>query len=142
MSFERITKVRLPFDKRHSDPRKNYGIHGLDVWFILKGKKGATQFMVNVGVYLPHLRTGRERLFGEGEINGYDVGYHALEPQYEGQEAMDHCDVFEGRKCYYDGSSLRADDWAKEIFSIRGENPEKRLWEKLEEEYKEMFGDE
>ena len=37
--FEKIYRVRLPFDGRHKDPNKNYGIHGFDIWFILKGPK-------------------------------------------------------------------------------------------------------
>lgn len=146
MAFERITKVRLPFDRRHPDPKQNYGIHGLDVWFILKGKKGATQFMVSFGVYLPHLvqeaLSKGERPYGEGKISGFDVGYHAYVPQFEGQTPMKNCDIFSGEPCYYDGSSLRADDWVKEIFSIQGDAPDARVWEKLEEEYRERFGDE
>lgn len=90
MKFEKITNVRLPFDRRSPDPKTNYGIHGLDVWFILKGPKGATQFAVT----------------------GFDVGYHSLEPQYEGQTKME-CTMF--GECYYDGSSLRADDWSKNM---------------------------
>jgi len=38
--FERIVRTRPPFDKRNPNPNKNYGIHGVDIWFILKGKKG------------------------------------------------------------------------------------------------------
>ena len=136
--FERITKVRLPFDKRDPDPKKNYGIHGLDIWFILKGKKGAVQFGVTVNVYLPHVNTrpGRGDI---GAFSGFDVGYHAMEPQFEGQTAMGNCEICS--PCYCDGSSLRAAEWAKEVFSVRGENPEKLIWEKLESEYRDRFGD-
>lgn len=134
--LEKITLVQLPFDMRDADPKKNYGIHGLDVWFILKGSKGAVQFAVNFPVYLPHVEIEKSSWKYEPKIMGFDVGYHALTPQYEGQTKME-CKMF--GECYYEGSSLRADDWVKEIFSIRGERPDGEIWRRLEEEYKSRF---
>lgn len=72
------------------------------------------------------------------EISGTDVGYHSPVPMYEDQRSME-CELIEGGKCYYDGSGLRADEWVKEIFSLRGKRPEELIWEKLEQEYKERF---
>lgn len=140
--LEKITQVRLPFDRRHSDDNKNYGIHGLDVWFILKGPKGAVQFAVNFGVYLPHVEAefkAKPSAWPRESIMGIDVGYHAMEPQYEGQTQMEDCTVMGDKPCFYDGSALRAEEWAKEIFAVRGEVPEKLLWKKLEEEYQLRF---
>lgn len=137
-NLEKITKVRLPFDRRHSDPKQNYGIHGLDIWFILKGEKGAVQFGVTVNVYLPHVNN-TSRKGDLGLFSGFDVGYHAMEPQFEGHTQMDNCEICQ--PCYYDGSSLRAAEWVKEIFSVRGDAPEKLIWEKLENEYKARFGE-
>ncbi len=137
--FEEITNVRLPFDMRHTDDNKNYGIHGLDVWFILKGPKGAVQFAVTFRVYLLHVEIERASWKYAPKIMGTDVGYHALTPQYEGQTKRE-CQYF--GECYYDGSSLRADDWAKEIFAIRGEMPEKEIWRRLREDYSSRFENE
>ena len=142
--FEKLTKVRLPFDRRNPDPKINYGIHATDIWFILKGPKGAIQFGVTLPCYLPHVQAELEAkpdTWGRNKIRGFDVGYHALEPQYEGQHEMDECDLFPGSKCFYDGSSLRADEWVEDIFSVRGEPPETLLWKMLEEEYELRFGD-
>lgn len=140
--FKKITHVRLPFDQRNSDPKQNYGIHGLDVWFILQGPLGAVQYGVTFPVYLPHIDIEYPAKFpdwNEGKrIRGFDVGYHAPKPMYEGQAAME-CQLLEGGQCYYDGSSLRAGGWTTEIFSVRGEPPEKLLWTKLEEEYQNRF---
>lgn len=142
--FERIQRVRLPFDRRHEDPKKNYGIHGFDIWFILKGPKGATQFMFSIHSFLPHIeREERPKWIAKGSdykktISGYDVGYHSLIPQYE-DHAESNCDLFPGQKCYYDGSSLLADKWVQEIFSIRDKHPDERVWEMLEEEYNYRF---
>lgn len=138
-ALERITKVRLPFDMRSTESGKNYGIHGLDVWFILKGPKGAVQFVVTFPVYLPHVQAESYEWKYKPEIMGIDVGYHAFTPQYESQTSMP-CDLL-GGECYYDGSSLRADEWAKEIFAVRGEPPENEVWRRLEGEYVSCFGE-
>ncbi len=137
MEFEKITNVRLPFDRRDPDPKQNYGIHGLDVWFILKGEKGAVQFAVTFPVYLPHVQEELEAKGYESRIMGFDVGYHAKEPQFDGHKPM-ACALF--GECYYDGSSLRADDWAKDIFSTRGMSTDEVVWRRLENEYYERFG--
>lgn len=148
IKFEKIQKVKLPFDMRSPEPNKNYGISGMRVWFILKGPKGATQFMFGVGVYLPHVEseykangTDLNSFHDIGVFSGWDVGYHALEPQYDGHAANDDCDIL-GCKCYYDGSSLRASDKVKEFFSIRGEPIEPHIWKFLEDEYYARFGNE
>lgn len=141
-AFEKIQRVRLPFDRRHAEDSKNYGIHGLDVWFILKGPKGATQFMFTANAYLPHVQLEHRAkgwLRDDRPYEGYDVGYHSLYPQFDGQEPQD-CDIFPGHKCYYDGSSLQAERWANHIFSIRGKCLDDTVWDKLEEEYEDRFG--
>lgn len=143
--FERITRVALPFDQRNADDNKNYGIHGLDIWFILKGKKGAVQFAVNFPVYLPHVDREYIHRFPDWntkkEIRGFDVGYHSFWPHYEGQKSMGSCEVLDGANCYYDGSSLASDRWVENIFSIRGKRPDETMWEMLTQEYKERFTD-
>lgn len=141
MSFKKTTTVRLPFDRKHKEPSKNYGIGGLIITYVLQGPKGSVQFQLGVGVFLPHIEDFRPD--GDcGRFSGYDVGYHSPKPMFEGQMPLTHeCEYVEGGKCYYDGSSLRAVGWTKELFSIRGESIEPHLWAKLEEEYKERFGD-
>lgn len=139
--FEKITNVRLPFDMRHADDSKNYGIHCLDVWFILKGKKGAVQYAASFRAYLPHVHRELESKGGIGEpIYGFDVGYHSRTPMYDGQTAMQNCNVFDGEPCYYDGSSLAAARWTELIFSTTGSPPEEVLWKMLEDEYEKRFG--
>jgi hypothetical protein len=142
--FERIHKVTLPYDLRNEDPSKNYGIHGMDVWFVLKGPKGAVQFMFTVQAYLPHVKAefdakDQRSVIGDMFI-GCDLGYHALEPQYEGQRPLGKCDLFPGRECYYDGSSSIAYEWARELFATRGSRLEPIVWQRLEQEYEDQFG--
>lgn len=156
--LEQITRVKLPFHMPEYDNAKvggtgteNYGVGGLQVTFILKGEKGAVQFMCAFPSYLEMTHDWWEQKFGNRNgtskyadgIRGYDVGYHAKVPQYENQSRMGECDLFPDLKggCYYDGSSLRADSWTEEIFSTRNDLPENVLWKKLEEEYVERFGE-
>ena len=115
--FEKIVRVSGAYDKRHQDPHKNYGISACRIWFILKGPLGAVQFVVGTDWHLPHVqREFREKhyefasKFDEIEPKGWDVGYHAKEPHFDGQDSME-CDLVEGGRCYYDGSSLAADEW-------------------------------
>lgn len=139
-AFERIVKVTGAFDKRDSDPQKNYGIGACRIWFILKGPVGAIQFQIGTNWFLPAIQRERrewqhnyENRFDVIHPQGWDVGYHAIEPQYEVQEDME-CDLF-GR-CYYDGSGLRADNWIPNFI----EGGTDWLWPALETEYYERFG--
>lgn len=45
MTRERIVEFTPAFDKRSSDPSKDYGIHGVDMRMVLKGENAATQFV-------------------------------------------------------------------------------------------------
>lgn len=67
---------------------------------------------------------------------GWDLGYHAFEPQREGQEPMtEHCGALDGKRCYYDGSALAAEELV-EGFLAGGT---KWLWPKLAECYRATF---
>lgn len=139
MEFKKITKVRLPFDMRHKDPNKDYGINGLQIWFVLEGPKGATQFQINASVYLNHVVTsGLSNLIPP--LEGWDLGYHAKEPQYEGQRDLGPCE-HTGEHCYYDGSGLVANEFGEKLFRTKGEKLEPLIWKRLEENYKEQFGE-
>jgi hypothetical protein len=141
--FERIVTVRPAFEKRDPDPAKDYGIGACKITFILKGPKGATQFMIGTDWYLPHLqhehRASNYEMavkYNQIQPQGWDVGYHSPKPMYDSHTAMDHaCDLVEGGKCFYDGSSLRADEWIPKF--IRGGTD--WLWPALEEEYRYRF---
>lgn len=108
--FERITEWEPAFDKRDPDPKKNYGIHGVAVRWVLKGEKGAVQFLVYTQWMLPHVIKEQMRRFRlraalshskedfEGELHTFwqpmavDLGYHSKFPMYENQEPMGSVD--------------------------------------------------
>jgi hypothetical protein len=136
--MEKIITVSGAFDKRHPDPKKNFGIHCMQIRFVLKGPKGAAQFLVFTGMNLPHVE---DELFKKAHSRGYnpfkpigvDIGYHAPTPQYEGQTSM-KCDVLDG-ECYYDGTSLGAEEFMS-TFLAGGSDA---VWEMLQKRYDDQF---
>lgn len=144
MKLEHIIKTKPPFDKRNADPHKNYGIGSMLVWFIVKGDKGAIQFQLNTGGYLKHVISEAARknelcfsdgLPMQGIIEGWDLGYHSHFPMYEGQSTISNdCNIING-KCYYDGTSLGAE----EPLNIYIKEGEEGLWDFLEKVYVERF---
>lgn len=139
--FERLVQMSGAYDKRNPDPKKNYGIHGMDLRFVLKGDKGATQFVVYTSMHLPHV--AEEMWRRGGEYNpfkpmGADIGYHAKVPQYSDQPIAQHECEYVGGPCYYDGTSLGADEFMPEFL----EGGSEAVWNMLERRYNETFGEE
>ena len=138
--FERIVHFEPAFDKRSSDAQRNYGIGAVTIWFVLKGPKGAITFGIETDWYLPRVRKelGVRNYFDDQlQPRGYDIGYHSLRPTYKGQLPFGKCKWLNDRTCYYDGSSLRADEWVRSILLPRGSDG---VWEALQEEYDVVFG--
>ena len=139
---ERLILFEPGFDKRDPDPKKNYGIGGMKIRFVLKGEKGAMQFLIGTDWY-PY-DTQKEYLSrfpnkDNVQPGGWDIGYHSLTPMYEGQESMtDVCEFLDGKPCYYDGSGLAADRLIP-AFLARGADA---VWEELEEWYQTKFEEE
>jgi len=88
--LERIIKFRPGFHKIAEDPKKNYGVHGMDMFFVVKGPKGAVHFILSTGMMLKKTRDWQreEHKDGIGYLfpMGVDVGYHSTTPGHEGQE--------------------------------------------------------
>ena len=134
MELEKIVKFAPAFDRRSSDQKKDYGIGSMICWMILKGDNGAVQFVFNTNIYLPHVKEEFRKTRYDPQPGGWDVGYHSLTPRYDGQTSLD-CSLLETGKCYYDGSSLRAEEW----FKILIEKGSAEIWKMLENEYKKLF---
>ncbi len=140
MKLKRIVQFGKPFHKIHEDPTKNYGVGSLTIRMVLKGKEGATQFVFSTGMYLPktydywHVRGIDAKQ--EPQYTGYDVGYHSHKPMFDGHTSFTNsCEYLDGKKCYYDGSVLRAEKWMN-IFLQEGEEA---IWKMLEEDYNDLF---
>lgn len=135
--FERIVTFSPAYDKRAADPKKNYGIHGVNLRMVLRGPLGATQFLLFTDWHLPHVRQWLKEVHGKAcEPNPADKGYHWSTPQYEGQESHE-CDLLPGGKCYCDGSGLNAEDTFELLISKGDEG----VWEDLRKFYDELAAD-
>jgi hypothetical protein len=138
--FRRRVEFCPAYDKRHTDPKKNYGVRGMELRFVLIGPMGATQFVFSTGLQLPHVRkewfdkhNGEFETCDLNKPMGVEVGYHAREAQYEGQTARP-CGYL-GGECFYDGSGLRADEFYP-TFLAEGDDA---VWTMLREEYDRRF---
>lgn len=130
-TLEREVVFNPAFDKRNSDPRKNYGIHGVDMRMYVKGPRGAVQFVLYTGWMLPHVRSET----GNSEPLPADLGYHSPIPLYEDQFGQESCSALGGARCYYDGSSLNAD----RIFDVLLNEGSDGVWRELEAYYDEVL---
>lgn len=138
--FIKEITMSAAFDKRDPNPSKNYGIHGVEIRFVLKGELGATQFVIYTDWQLPHVqKEGKSMskiLPDRIQPMGANIGYHSPKPMYEGQSAMGQCNIL-GCECYYDGSSLQADEFIPEFLAGGSD----AVWKKLEEVYHSRFID-
>jgi len=144
--FERILRIVPPFDRRNH-PDGNFGIHGMEIIFVLKRNKRAVSFTIFTAIHLPHVWEDLKPKIAESlrqgidvaipENMGADVGYHSPEPMYPEQTVMDRECPYTDGICYYDGSGLRAQGW----YDAWLEEGTDRIWEKMENEWKSLFGD-
>jgi hypothetical protein len=137
--LQRIVRMSGAFDRRHPDDSKNYGIHGMEIRFVLKGDLGAVQFVVYTPLHLPHVTkelwdNNRHRDWNPFKPMGADIGYHSPTPRYDGQHSMD-CDLMPSGKCYYDGSGLQAEEFLPTFLA----GGDEAVWPMLEERYRELF---
>ena len=137
--MERRIKFIPAWDKRHSDPKQDYGIHNAEIRFLLIGPEGAIQFVISTGWQLPHVEKEQEHLKPLRGVNrawATDIGYHSYTPRYEDQTLItDSCEVLGGKPCYYDGSSLNAEP----IFHRLLAEGDKAVWEEMEKWYLHTF---
>jgi len=131
-----------PWNTKGQPPSKNYGRGALKIRMLLHGPKGSAQFLWSAGV-VPEQRklltdygTRQEWEWEHSAPMGFDVGYHADEPQYEGQDVFE-CAYRPSGQCYYDGSGIAGDDFL-EIFLTKGEDA---LWTALMQRYTDWFGE-
>jgi len=118
------------WDKDTCKPKAfgSHGVNGTTITFVVNGEKGAVQFSIFTG-WIP----GRSYRDSATPMPA-DLGYHSIEPQWEGQSSMD-CSLVEGGKCFYDGSSLNAEN-AWDTLVNAGETD---LWHFLDEYYNDVF---
>lgn len=139
--LERIVKFEPAFDKRSDDPKKNYGIHGVNLRMILKGEEGAVSFTLYTNWQLPHVTEEQDKRFNPKFPHllchpmPVDIGYHSPKPFYKDQFSKEDCEYLNGERCYGDGSVLDAEDY----FKILVEKGDDGFWKEMEKYYKSLF---
>lgn len=136
--FEKTIEFSPAYDRRDPDPKKDYGVGAVDIRFILKGKRGAVQFLLGTGWFLPETNEeykARGVNLSKDYPRAWDIGYHSPKPMYEGHSPItDKCNILNG-KCFYDGSTLNADP----ILNILLREGSDGVWKELEKYYHETF---
>lgn len=142
--FERRVEVSPAYDFRpeHTGKSGDYGIGSCRIWFYLIGPKGAVQFQIGTDWFTKSARLHLDKFEWERKppsqreaVSGWDLGYHAKEPQYDDQSPMDGSCELIGCKCFYDGSSLNAEAMVEPF--INGGTD--WLWPHLEKYYACVF---
>ena len=132
-------KFECKYDSERCFPGKggSHGVHGLEIIFIVKGEKGAVQFLLFTGWLPQKTQTDTYAIRDWGNrMMPADLGYHAREPQYEGhRQATSSCEYCGGEPCYYDGSGLHASD---ALYALVNQG-EEGLWKFLEAYYLAIF---
>jgi len=94
--------------------RGRHGRHGVNIRFVAKGGRGAVQFLLYTGwmpQHIPNSIVGRVVTDWGSPPMPADLGYHSKMPHYEGHEPMSEvCEYCDGQPCYYDGSTINAND--------------------------------
>lgn len=140
VSLERKIIWRPAFDKRHVEPGKNYGVHGVEIEFQLLGEAGGVVFRISTNWMLPHVQAESDArpldenphlryMFHKPQSAGLDG--HWKMPPYEGAYRYENCKIT-GGVCYCDGTSL-----TDSVFNLLVEQGEEALWKRLEEAYEE-----
>lgn len=132
--FERA----IVFEQGWNDRGGQYGVHGMEIRFLLRGPKGVTQFAMNTG-WIPGEK-GVSPTLADYFPSGSDLGYHAIEPQYDREMEQiggrESCPFLDGKPCFYDGSGLQAEPVLAD-FIQRGEVA---VWEALRERHDGLKG--
>ncbi len=139
--FEYIVDFGAAWDKRDPDPQKDYGVHGVELKMVLKGPRGAVQFLLYTSWMLDMLVDGTSTHVVPNPTMApmpADLGYHSPKPMYDGQEPMQgDCAYLGGVPCYYDGSGLNATRIWNALL-MRGSDG---VWAELRDYYEETFND-
>ena len=143
----RIFRVHPAWDRRSDDPEKDYGISDANMTMFVAGDAGAVQFVVMTRWHLPAVQKELDnRVFFHDwkSFNplmlhkpiGTDVGHHSKIPMRDGENPIEEkgCEWTVGQPCYYDGSTLRAQDMLAKLIA-EGSEP---VWLELEEYYQTL----
>lgn len=143
-TFIRETIFTGAYDFVRPNANENYGIHGMNINFWIKGPAGGISICIYTNWMLPQNQASTQEMFtrhGSPWEPGYlckpwitDISYHAREPHYEGQFCKEDCHIT-GGKCYSDGSATYGDQWQDGFLHGGSE----WFFARMEDYYRETF---
>lgn len=142
-AMQKTITLTPAYDRRNPDPAKNYGQHGVDLWFVLRGPKGAITFRLFTDWLLPHvakeLKAKGHRPLSDWEPEVAGVTFHSLGPR-PNNEAVPQgpCEWLGGQPCHSHMSSVIHE---KEIAARLLKEGSDGVWAALEDYYREVFGE-
>jgi hypothetical protein len=141
MTSQFIRKVTFDpaYDKRHPDPKKNYGVHGVHIRFTIKNTEEGQGLSFSIGTnwHLSHVQEEINSqpldsrfpfLFHHPQAFGVDI--HQKAPNHESQPSRENCDLVDG-PCFCDGSSFLGEKFLQTLI----EKGDEGLFTQMEEQY-------
>jgi hypothetical protein len=146
-----FTKL-IEFYPAHDQKAAGGGIHGVDIRFVLKGPKGAVDFMLMTNWLLPETQERTDARILE-DIKAREVtqvqldvlykpipahrAYHSPVQRYGNQvPSSEPCPYLdEGQHCFWDSSGLNADG----IYEALLHEGDEGVWKELEYYYHDVF---
>lgn len=147
--YEHKVEAAAAFDKRHPQPSKNYGIHGVEFRFSVIGDGAAVSWGLSTGWQLPSV-------IGDAGDNSHDyrhalaqfdrgmhpmpmaICFHVAEPirSYMKDQEVSDCDLLPGGKCWGDITFTGGD---RPFFALIGGGLD-AMWKQLETELESFVG--
>ena len=127
--FQRQIYFMPGYDRRGSGVLRNYGVHPLNIRFILIGDLGAVHWICSTGWY-----PGTVTHIPDRKPEGVDLAFHSKTPKHEGHEPT-KCSFLPEGKCYCDGSFLNGESLGEGF--VRGGDD--WVWDRLEAYYAHVF---
>ena len=138
--FERIISFKPGYIcSRPFGDGRSHGKHGTDLIFVLRGEAGAINFTIYTGWSEDSIewRNGDKRHILA--VLPADIGGHGYKPRYSEQHRQEKCCWLDDKPCYYDGSSLQAED----VYKVLVTQGEEAMWEEMQRYYQRwLLGDE
>lgn len=127
--FKREVRFKAAYDKRDPTPSKNYGIHGVDLIFLLTKDGEGLEYTILTNWQLPHVEVEVAAKWSQQMQRPLSASCsgHWKKPCYEDQAAStDKCNLT-GGVCYSDGTFITDD-----LFNILLTEGSDGLWKALE----------
>lgn len=130
--YAREIRFHPAYDKTNTDPSKNYGIHCVNMEFILTGKKGVIVLLIFTGWELLQNRPkdGKTLI----RPRAASLTYHSKRPFKGSDGPISGCPYLDGKPCYSNSTFC-----VEEIFDLFVEKGEEAVWEVLEGRYRSTF---